>query len=87
MVKLNFQIGKFDAMLAKYKAFLTYTKSAVTNNTSEKGINTVLDRVSSSTDLDLIQQMYEITLKSLLDTKNEVNATTNGGNDDYLLVV
>lgn len=72
IVKLNFKIGKFENMLNKYKLFLTYIKSAVTSNYSEKGINSILDLASTSTDLDLIQQMYDVTLKSLLDAKNEV---------------
>ena len=72
IVKLNFKTGKFENMLTKYKLFLTYTKSAVTSNYSEKGINSILDLASTSTDLDLIQQVYDITLKSLLDAKNEV---------------
>jgi len=71
IVKLNYKIGKFENMVTKYKLFLTYIKSAVTSNYSEKGINSILDLVSSSTDLDLIQQIYDITLKSLLDAKNE----------------
>lgn len=72
IVKLNFKTGKFENMLTKYKLFLTYIKSAVTSNYSEKGINSILDLASTSTDLDLIQQVYDITLKSLLDAKNEV---------------
>lgn len=71
IVKLNFRIGKFENMVSKYKLFLTYIKSAVTSNYSEKGINSILDLVSTSTDLDLIQQIYDITLKSLLEAKNE----------------
>jgi len=71
IVKLNFKTGKFENMLTKYKQFLTYIKSAVTSNYSEKGINSILDLTSTSTDLDLIQQVYDITLKALLDAKNE----------------
>ena len=71
-MKLSFKSGKFEQMTAKYKQFLTYIKSAVTNNYSEKGINAILDLVSASTNLDLIQQMYDITLKALVDAKNEV---------------
>lgn len=71
IVKLSFKTGKFENMLNKYKLFLTYTKSAVTSNYSEKGINSILDLISTATDLDLIQQVYDITLKSLLDAKNE----------------
>eukprot|EP01111_Echinosteliopsis_oligospora_P000089 TRINITY_DN1008_c0_g1_i1.p1 TRINITY_DN1008_c0_g1~~TRINITY_DN1008_c0_g1_i1.p1 ORF type:complete len:454 (+),score=103.37 TRINITY_DN1008_c0_g1_i1:56-1417(+) len=71
MVKLLFRLGKTDQVLAKYKQFLTYIKSAVTNNYSEKGITSILDMIATSTDLDLIQQMYDISLKSLMEAKNE----------------
>eukprot|EP01132_Coremiostelium_polycephalum_P004662 gene4662-5824_t len=39
----------------------------------EKGINSILDMVSTSNsiDLDLVQQIYDLTLKSLLEAKNE----------------
>lgn len=32
MVKLLFEMGRFDEMLAKYKEMLTYIKSSVTRN-------------------------------------------------------
>jgi len=73
ITKLNFQIEKYEVMLEKYKQFLTYTKSAVTSNYSEKGINSILDMISTNTklDLDLVQKVYDLTLKCLLDAKNE----------------
>ncbi|EFA82150.1 proteasome component region PCI domain-containing protein [Heterostelium album PN500] len=60
-------------MIEKYKQLLTYTKSAVTSNNSERGINSILDLISSNSkmDLDLVQQVYDLTLKSLLEAKNE----------------
>ncbi|KAF2075934.1 hypothetical protein CYY_002782 [Polysphondylium violaceum] len=74
ITKLNFQIENYDVMLEKYKQFLSYTKSAVTSNYSEKGINSILDMISTNTklDLDLVQKVYDLTLKCLLDAKNEV---------------
>eukprot|EP01133_Synstelium_polycarpum_P018878 gene18878-22580_t len=74
ITKLNFQIEKHEQMIAKYKQFLSYTKSAVTSNYSEKGINSILDLVSTTNnniDLDLVQTIYDLTLKSLLEAKNE----------------
>ncbi|EGG20028.1 proteasome component region PCI domain-containing protein [Cavenderia fasciculata] len=74
ITKLNFQIQKYEKMISIYKQFLSYTKSAVTSNTSEKGINSILDLVSASNtniDLDLVQQIYDLTLKTLLEAKNE----------------
>lgn len=51
---------------------LKYIDSAVTRNASEKKINSLLDFVSgSSTDLELLQDFYETTLKALEKAKNE----------------
>ncbi|KYQ91723.1 proteasome component region PCI domain-containing protein [Tieghemostelium lacteum] len=73
ITKLNFQIQKYEAMIERYRQFLTYTKSAVTSNYSEKGINSILDLVSTNPtlDLDLVQKIYDLTLKTLLEAKNE----------------
>ena len=65
MVKLNFQLGNHDAMLEKYKEMLTYIRSAVTRNMSEKKINKILDRVSSSDNAELLQEFYMTTLSAL----------------------
>jgi COP9 signalosome complex subunit 2 len=42
---------------------------------AEKAVNSVLDYVSASADLDtsLMQKFYEVTLKSLAEAKNEVD--------------
>lgn len=50
---------------------LTYVKAAVTRNQSEKKINSLLDFVSQSTDMDLLQTFYGATLTSLEEAKNE----------------
>eukprot|EP01113_Clastostelium_recurvatum_P046784 TRINITY_DN824_c0_g1_i2.p1 TRINITY_DN824_c0_g1~~TRINITY_DN824_c0_g1_i2.p1 ORF type:complete len:376 (+),score=178.58 TRINITY_DN824_c0_g1_i2:338-1465(+) len=76
MVKLCYKIGKHEKMTEKYKSFLTYIKSAVTSNYSERGITAILDQVSvpapgKALDLDLVQTLYDMTLKALLDAKNE----------------
>ncbi|EAL62767.1 proteasome component region PCI domain-containing protein [Dictyostelium discoideum AX4] len=73
ITKLYFRIGDFDNMLESFKKFLPYTKSSASSNYIEKGINSVLDMVSSSNtiELDMIQKVFDLTLKSLLDTKNE----------------
>lgn len=56
-----------------YKRLLPYTKSAVTRNYAEKSINSILDYVSASTDIDtaLMQKFYDETNKSLAEAKNE----------------
>jgi len=71
MVKLHFKQGKHDEMIAAYKQMLTYIKSAVTRNYSEKVINKVLDLVSASNQMELLQTFYETTLTALQEAKNE----------------
>lgn len=53
---------------------LTYIKSAVTRNYSEKCINNIMDFVSGSANQNfgLLQEFYETTLKALEEAKNEV---------------
>ena len=43
-----FPQGNFDEMMIRYKLLLTYIKSAVTRNYSEKSINSILDYISTS---------------------------------------
>jgi len=52
MVKLHFKRGKVAEMMAAYKQMLTYIKSAVTRNYSEKVINKILDLVSTTPSAD-----------------------------------
>lgn len=55
-----------------YQKLLPYIKTAVTRNYSEKSINSILDNISSSTDMDFMEQFYSITLQALEDSKNDV---------------
>ena len=85
MVKLHFKRGHYDAMMKAYQAMLTYIKSAVTRNYSEKVINKVLDLVSGTSEkkvvlekpidegkrLELLQTFYEATLRALQEAKND----------------
>ncbi|CAH8490254.1 unnamed protein product [Heterobilharzia americana] len=71
MIKINFRLGRFDSMMENYKILLTYIKSAVTRNYSEKSINSILDYVSTSKQMDLLQQFYITTLDALRESKNE----------------
>lgn len=61
--------------LNTYTQLLTYTKSAVTRNYSEKTINGILDYVGgskgSSADVDILEKFYQVTLKALQDTRND----------------
>ncbi len=49
---------------------LTYVKSAVTRNESEKTINNIIDHISTSGEMDLTEDFYHITLDILKQAKN-----------------
>ncbi|KAL5282063.1 COPS2 family protein [Megaselia abdita] len=71
MIKINFKLSNFDEMMIRYKQLLTYIKSAVTRNHSEKSINSILDYISTSKNMELLQHFYETTLDALKDAKND----------------
>lgn len=71
IVKLKFRMGQFQQMISRYKEMLTYIRSAVTRNYSEKCINSILDFVSSSNQMDLLQEFYETTLAALQEARND----------------
>lgn len=62
--------------LKTYTQLLTYTKSAVTRNYSEKSINGILDYVgggkSGPVEVDVLEKFYEATKAALVEAKNEV---------------
>ncbi|KAJ4434349.1 hypothetical protein ANN_22908 [Periplaneta americana] len=61
----------YREMMSRYKQLLTYIKSAVTRNHSEKSINSILDYISTSKNMELLQDFYETTLEALKDAKND----------------
>mmetsp|Transcript_26677 Transcript_26677/g.67052 ORF Transcript_26677/g.67052 Transcript_26677/m.67052 type:complete len:441 (-) Transcript_26677:117-1439(-) len=71
IVKLHFFKGRFQEMMATYREMLTYIKSAVTRNFSEKVINSVLETVSTTANLPVLEDFYDATLKSLAEASNE----------------
>jgi len=71
MVKTLFVMEEWDQMIAKYREMLTYVNSAVTKNRSEKVINKVLDIVVNCPNRSMLQDFYDITLRSLEEAKNE----------------
>lgn len=71
MIKINFKLRQTEEMMKHYKELLTYIKSAVTRNYSEKSINSILDYVSTSKQMDLLQQFYTTTLDALREARNE----------------
>lgn len=71
MIKINFKLGNYGEMMVRYKQLLSYIKSAVTRNYSEKSINSILDYISTSNQMELLQEFYETTLDALKDAKND----------------
>ncbi|XP_046425680.1 COP9 signalosome complex subunit 2 isoform X3 [Neodiprion pinetum] len=71
MIKINFKLLNYKEMMTRYKQLLTYIKSAVTRNHSEKSINSILDYISTSKNMELLQDFYETTLDALKDAKND----------------
>ncbi|XP_070505126.1 COP9 signalosome complex subunit 2 isoform X1 [Chironomus tepperi] len=76
MIKINFKLyslkqNNYAEMMNRYKQLLTYIKSAVTRNHSEKSINSILDYISTSKNMELLQDFYETTLDALRDAKND----------------
>ena len=71
MMKIHFKCGRYGQMSLLYKQLLGYIKSAVTRNYSEKSINSILDTVSTSRDMELLQDFYQTTLEALKEAKND----------------
>lgn len=61
--------------LQTYTQLLTYTKSAVTRNYSEKTINGILDYVgggkSGPVEVDVLEKFYQVTNEALKEARNE----------------
>ncbi|KAG7384285.1 COP9 signalosome complex subunit 2 [Phytophthora pseudosyringae] len=73
-VKLLFELQRHDEAMRRYEELLGYTKTAVTRNEGEKGINSILDFVSTATskNWEILQRFYETTLETLKEARNEV---------------
>lgn len=75
---LFLQLRRPSDALETYKELLTYTKSAVTRNYSEKTINGILDYVGGGkggqVEVNVLEKFYQATKKALEDAKNEVCA-------------
>ncbi|CAF9930847.1 MAG: hypothetical protein HETSPECPRED_007727 [Heterodermia speciosa] len=74
-IKLEFKLGRYDKAVEHYKELLTYVKSAVTRNYSEKSINNMLDFIEKGSDGEsaylCMEQFYSKTLESFQSTNNE----------------
>jgi COP9 signalosome complex subunit 2 len=65
-------------MMVRYAEFLAVMGN-VTRNFSEQSINSILDFVSMSQNMEILQQFYETTLEALKQAKNEVRERRGGG--------
>lgn len=74
-IKLEFKLKRYEDAVVHYKELLTYVKSAVTRNHSEKSINNMLDFVEKNAENDTantcIEQFYSLTLESFHTTNND----------------
>ncbi|KAG1667626.1 hypothetical protein FOA52_001680 [Chlamydomonas sp. UWO 241] len=71
LVKLYYRAKQYDKMIESYRKMLGYIDKAVTRNASEKKINSLLDFMAHATDVDVLQEFYETTLKALQSAKND----------------
>ncbi|KAH9826598.1 COP9 signalosome complex subunit 2, partial [Teratosphaeria destructans] len=74
-IKLEFKLGRYDKAVEHYTELLTYVKSAVTRNYSEKSINNMLDFIEKNAEdeaaNDCMEKFYSQTLESFQATNNE----------------
>ncbi|KAI0011978.1 PCI-domain-containing protein [Xylariaceae sp. FL0662B] len=74
-IKLEFRLGRYDKAVEHYTELLTYVKSAVTRNYSEKSINNMLDYIEKESENEAAQkcmeQFYSLTLNCFQNTNNE----------------
>ncbi|KAI4110689.1 MAG: hypothetical protein LQ339_001266 [Xanthoria mediterranea] len=74
-IKLEFKLERYDKAVEHYRELLTYVKSAVTRNYSEKSINNMLDFIEKGSDNEkayhCMEKFYSLTLESFQSTNNE----------------
>ncbi|KAJ4386277.1 COP9/signalosome complex subunit Csn2 [Gnomoniopsis smithogilvyi] len=74
-IKLEFKLQRYDEAISHYEELLTYVKSAVTRNYSEKSINNMLDYIEKGTDpvgaARCMERFYFLTLECFQATNNE----------------
>jgi len=71
IIKIHFRLNNSEEMMRNYVQLLTYIRSAVTRNYSEKSINSILDYVSTSKQMTMLQKFYTTTLEALKEARNE----------------
>ncbi|KAF2104766.1 putative COP9 signalosome subunit 2 [Rhizodiscina lignyota] len=74
-IKLEFKLKRYSKAIEHYQTLLTYVKSAVTRNYSEKSINNMLDFIEKHAEDEeahqCMEKFYSLTLESFQSTNNE----------------
>jgi COP9 signalosome complex subunit 2 len=70
LVTIHFALGMYQQMTARYRDMLNYIGS-VTRNECTDAINAILDTLTVATDVNVLSEMYEITLIALKSANNE----------------
>ncbi|KAK3310992.1 PCI domain-containing protein [Chaetomium strumarium] len=74
-IKLEFKLQRYEKAVEHYRELLTYVKSAVTRNYSEKSIDNMLNFVEKGADnptaVQCIERFYSHTLQCFQSTNNE----------------
>ncbi|KAI9716143.1 MAG: hypothetical protein M1812_005571 [Candelaria pacifica] len=74
-IKLEFKLKQYDKAVEHYRELLTYVKSAVTRNYSEKSISNILDNIEKGSEdegaFHCMEEFYSQTLDSFQSTNNE----------------
>ncbi|KAM4063684.1 PCI domain-containing protein [Hirsutella rhossiliensis] len=74
-IKLEFKLGQYEKAADHFAELLTYVKSAVTRNYSEKSLNNMLDYIEKGADrpeaVKSMEKFYSLTLQSFQSTNNE----------------
>ncbi|KAI9660848.1 MAG: hypothetical protein M1829_006458 [Trizodia sp. TS-e1964] len=74
-IKLEFKLKLYDKVIEHYSELLTYVKSAVLRNYSEKSINNLLDFVEKGSDQEdavrCMEAFYSLTLQTFQASNNE----------------
>jgi len=71
LIKLYVGQNNHKKAVDRFKKFMEYTKSAVSSNMSEKGLNSVLDVVSTNKNPTETEEMYSVALQALKKFNNE----------------
>ncbi|PRP82771.1 proteasome component region PCI domain-containing protein [Planoprotostelium fungivorum] len=71
LIKLYFNKGNHKKAVDRLKKLMEYTKSAISANVSEKGLNSILDVISVDKNLSNVEEMYSVALQALQKFHNE----------------